>query len=140
MTTRFEKARFHIKTGPRSLFERVKLIIGENPVLKLHAPHLKKRLLQREISSEDINVLQQGEWELMTAEVRVDKGKFVNCAWRKPYRDSFLWVVIGFGETVETVILKDGDGLNDQVVTSGGLYDFVDEVNRDLMAENRSSG
>lgn len=122
------------------MFERVKLITGKNPVLKLHAPHLKKRLSQRGILEEDLNVLQQGEWELMTAEVRVGKGKFVNCAWRKPYRDTFLWVVIGFGETVEAVILKDGDGLNDQVVTSGELYDFVDEVNRNLMTENRPTG
>jgi len=116
------------------------MIMGENPALKLHAPHLKKRLFERGVSIEDINVLQQDEWELMTAEVRVDKGKFVNCAWRKPYRNAFLWVVVGFGETVETVILKNGDGLNDQVVTSGELYDFVDEVNRNLMAENRSPG
>jgi hypothetical protein len=73
----------------------------------------------------------------MTAEVRTDKGKFVNTAWSVDIDGEEWWVVIGFEATMKTVIRASPGklGLGDDIVRSGELYDFVARVNTQLMAD-----
>ena len=70
----------------------------------------------------------------MEAEVRTDKGKFVSTSWRKLVSDRYLWIVIGFGETIKTGCW-DGDPCPSSLIIKGGpLYQLVDAGNRSLIA------
>ena len=40
--------------------------------------------------------------------------------------------MVGFHDTVQTIIFKDSSGKK-EVIESGELYDFVETVNQDLM-------
>jgi hypothetical protein len=73
------------------------------------------------------------EWELLTAEVREDTGRFVNSAWTREINGRRWWVEIGLEDTIETVIDTDKRGLGESVVTGGELYERVERVNRGLM-------
>ena len=77
-------------------------------------------------------------WCLMTAEVRTDKGKFVNSAWSVNVDGQDWWVVIGFNQTMKTVIrtARRKLALGADIVRSGELYDFVASVNRQLMLDD----
>ncbi|MFC7028535.1 hypothetical protein ACFQH8_16120 [Halomicroarcula sp. GCM10025710] len=66
---------------------------------------------------------------MKTAEVRTDKGLFVNAAWACQVEGRDWWVVIGYNDTAVTVIETDKEGLGPNIVTEGELYDYVDEVN-----------
>jgi hypothetical protein len=105
MGTRFTKARFHVETGPESLFDRVRFIMWGRCELLVHAGHLLERAYDCDAPLE---LIRSGEWELMTAEVRADTGKFVNSAWRRTIGGVCWWVVIGLHDTLETVISAGG--------------------------------
>jgi hypothetical protein len=139
MSTRFEKARFHASTGPQSLFDRVRFKMRGKRTLRMHAGHLRERAIDRSAPLDAIAAFDADEWELMTTEVRTDTGKFVNSAWTRVIGGRRWWVVIGLHDTVETVIDTDKRGLGDAVVTSGDLYDRVERINRELMAEEGGS-
>jgi hypothetical protein len=134
MGTRFEKARFHVATGPPSLFDRVRFKMRGRRTLKVHAPHVAVRAADREAPLAAIADFDPAEWKLVTAEVRTDTGRFVNSAWACTIDGRQWWVVIGLHDTIETVIETTKRGLGDSVVTSGEVYDRVDRVNRALMA------
>lgn len=72
--------------------------------------------------------------KVVTAEVRNDKGKFVNSTWEYEIDSIRYWITVGFNDTVQTIIIKDSSGLNN-IVKDGQLYDFVDKVNKELMEE-----
>jgi hypothetical protein len=132
--TRFEKARFHVQTGPASLFDRIQFKLRGRRELKLNAGHLRQRAYDREAPFDLIKWFDADDWELMTAEVRSDTGKFVNSAWRRTVGGACWWIVIGLHDTLETVIRAGRKtGLGESVVRGGDLYRFVDRVNRDLM-------
>ena len=82
----YPKARFHIRFGPSSLFERVRFKMKDSHKLYLNGSHYKKRLLERNIPPEILEELldfDASTWELQTAEVRMDRRKFVNSTWEK---------------------------------------------------------
>ncbi|MFC6618400.1 hypothetical protein [Deinococcus radiophilus] len=132
--TRFEKARFHIATGPASLFERVRFKMQGRRQLKWHAQHLRERSAERQAPLEKLANFDTATWELLTAEVRADTGKFVNSCWAVTVGGERWLVVIGFGDTVETVFRSTKQGLGEGIVRSGPLYDRVAAVNSALMA------
>lgn len=72
----------------------------------------------------------------MTAEVRTDSGKFVRTAWRVPHAARDWWGVIGYDGVVQTVYEAGAHkaGLGPEIVRSSALYEFVERVNRELMA------
>ncbi len=140
MGTRFQKARFHAATGPRSLFDRVRFKMSGKRTLRVHAPHLAGRAAERAAPLEAISTFDAGEWELVTVEVREDTCKFVNSAWTREIDGQRWWVVIGLNDTVETVIDTDKRGLGDAIVTGGELFDRVEKVNRELMLAERDMG
>jgi len=80
MATRFQKARFHVASGPQSLFDRVRFKMQSKRTLRVHASHLARRAAERSAPLAAIAIFGPAEWELVTAEVRVDSGKFVNSA------------------------------------------------------------
>lgn len=137
MTTRFPKARFNKDSGPASLFERVRSKFSTKRALKTHSTHLIERCARRHIPMEAIEDFSPAEWELMTVEIRTDTGKFVNSAWRRPYRESFPWIVIGFNDTVETAIIKDENGSGPIIDRGNALYSFVESVNTKLIEQDK---
>lgn len=139
MGTRFEKARFHVSTGPKSLFKRVRLKMKGKRTLQVHASHLATRVAERDAPLAMIAAFDKCDWELVTVEVRIDTGKFVNSAWKRKIDGQWWWVVIGWGDTIETVIQTEKLGLGESIVTTGNLYEMVECVNRDLMIADRRS-
>jgi len=135
----FSKSRFHIKYGPKSLFDRVQYVMNDKKKLKLHSKHFKNRKNEREIDNNilaKIKNFNSDEWNLITVEIRNDKGKFINSTWEKKFMDEKIWIVIGFNNLVETIIIKESDGLGYNYVKKGKLYKKVQKVNQKLMNED----
>ena len=135
--TKFDESRFHKEYGPKSLFDRVEFKMKDVNHLKLHGKHFKQRLEDRKIPEEilkEIEVFDKNKWNLVTAEVRNDKGKFVNSTWEYKIDNNRYWITIGFNNVVQTIIIKDSSGI-ENIVKNGELYDFVDSVNKELMEE-----
>lgn len=130
-----EIARFHIDTGPESLFERVRFKMKGVRQLALHGSHVQQRANEREAPLDLIQSFSSNDWELRTADVDVKKGKFVKSAWYKKFGDRGWWIVIGIGDVLMTVIETDKFGYGPDIVHSGNLYEHVARVNKKLMKE-----
>jgi hypothetical protein len=135
---RFETARFHVLTGPAELFGRVRFKMRAVRVLKVHARHVQDRSYDRDAPLDRLQNFDPDRWRLMTAEVRTDKGKFVNTAWSVDVDGQEWWVIIGFDATMKTVIraARGKLALGPDIVRSGELYEFVASVNAQLMRED----
>lgn len=132
---KFEKSRFHVKFGPESLFQRVEFKMKDVNELLIHGKHFIDRVKERNIPKEiikSITCFDFEEWDLVVAEVRNDKGKFINSTWEKIVDDKKYWITIGFGNTIETIVVKDSSG-EDKCIITGDMYEFVDDVNSTLM-------
>jgi hypothetical protein len=105
--------------------------------LLVHPRHVQERAFDREAPLQLLRRFDSDRWQLRTAEVRTDKGKFVNTAWEVEVDGSLWWVVIGFDKTMKTVIRTSRfkRGLGQRIVRGGPLFDFVEQVNRTLMEE-----
>ena len=135
----FETARFHIKTGPSSLFERINFKLKDVTFLKVHANHFVERMIERDAPIKSLINFDINTWRLVNAEIRTDSGKFVSTAWEIFVNDKYWRVVIGFENTIQTVINIDSysNHVGIKIITEGKLYDYVKKVNSDLMdAEN----
>lgn len=134
MATRFQKARFSIEYGPESLFARINYKMKDVVSLTL-TKHAKQRLTERNIPEFAVNKIKNfsvNDWRLKCGEVRIDSGKFVNSTWEYIYNNEQIRITIGFGNVVETVVIKESNSLNN-IVKEGQLFNFVDEVNSELM-------
>lgn len=133
-----DKARFHVEVGPPALFERVQFKMKNVHRLYIDGKHYNKRKSERNIPEEVIEKIlrfDSAEWALKTAEVRPDRGKFMNSTWEvvcdgKPY-----WVTIGIGNYIITIVQRNSSGM-DSCIRNGDFYDFVESVNRKLMDED----
>ena len=137
MGKKFEISRFHIDSGPESLFNRARFVFSKVKTLKLHGSHARERVITRRIPQkliDKITIFNCEEWNLKGLEVRNDTGKFVSSSWEYVIEDVKYWVVVGFHDTVKTIIIKDSSGKKD-VIESGELYDFVAKVNQNLMED-----
>ena len=135
-TWKNDLVRFHVEFGPASLFERVQFKMKDVHELHVGGPHFNERKSERNVPlevMERINHFDTAEWKLVTAEVRADRGKFYNSTWEYQYNGVAYWLTIGIGECVITIVRKESSGI-DKCVRNGDFYDFVDKVNRDLMA------
>lgn len=136
----YSKARFHIQFGPASLFERVRFKMKDAHRLYLDGTHYQKRLSERNIPPEILRALCSFDaetWELKTAEVRTDRGKFVNSTWEKVIDGHRYQVTIGMGNYVKTIVDRTSSGM-DKCIRSGELFDFVEHVNAELMREEEA--
>lgn len=134
---KFEKSRFHIEFGPKSLFERVTFKMKDIHELKFTS-HCINRCIERKIPNyivEKIKEFNIEDWSLVTSEVRNDKGKFINSTWERIIDNNKYWITIGFNNVVQTVVIKNSRG-TDKIIRSGELYNFVDKVNKELMLSN----
>jgi hypothetical protein len=138
---RFETARFHVDTGPASLFERVRFKMSAPARLRVDPGHAKVRVIERNAPVERLSDFDPHLWRLMTAEVRTDKGKFVSTAWSVLVDGQNWWVVIGWDGALKTVINADHAklGLGSTIVVDGPLYEMVERVNRELMDQEGES-
>ncbi|MEU5415333.1 hypothetical protein [Streptomyces clavifer] len=136
MAPRFETARFHSESGPTSLFTRVRHILREPARLKAHGAHVIERLQQRNAPVEELTAFDPYLWELISADVRTDTGRWVKSTWRVPADGRDWWVVIGLGNVLVTVIQVDPwrRGKGERVITEGPLYAHVEHVNQNLMS------
>lgn len=127
--------RFHVASGPESLFQRVQQVFDSPRRLKLHAPHLVTRAGQRAAPLEALETFNAADWELMLVEARTDTGKFVSTTWRRKLQGEYWWVVIGFHDTVRTVYPTDATkrAHGDAIVTDGPVWHHVQAVNRRLL-------
>jgi len=129
MSHQFETARFHVITGPESLFSRVRTVLDQPTELRINPDHVQQRAEERSAPLDQLKQFDPKTWELKTAEVRTDKGLFVNAAWACRVDERDWWVVIGYNDTVVTVIETNKEGLGPDIVSEGELYDYVDEIN-----------
>lgn len=137
MSTRFDKARFHIDFGPKSLFDRVSYKMKNVVKLNMDSIHYNERVVERTIPKEVMDRIASfsvSDWRLVVCEVRIDKGKFVNSTWESVVDGKKYWITIGFNNTVETIVQKNSSG-TDGITKTGELYDYVDKVNSELMSE-----
>jgi hypothetical protein len=104
--------------------------MDEPTELRIDPDHVQQRAAEREAPLEELKQFDPNQWELKTAEVRTDKGLFVNTAWACKADGRDWWVVIGYDDTAMTVIETDKDGLGPDIVTGGDLYNRVKEVNK----------
>ncbi|MFJ4624039.1 hypothetical protein [Streptomyces sp. NPDC088812] len=137
MPPRFQTARFHVESGPDSLFTRVCHILREPVQLKAHGKHVAERLRERGAPLDELTRFDPASWELVSAEVRTDTGKWVKATWRVRADAREWWVVVGLGDALVTVIEVDPwrKGTGAGIVTEGPLYARVDAVNADLMRD-----
>ena len=136
----FETARFHVRFGPASLFERVRYKMGGVKELRLNIPHYQQRVVERNIPEKilyEIEHFDTALGEVVSAEVRTDTGKFVSSSWMREVDRRLFSITIGLGNSVVTLYEKDSSGI-DQCIRSGPLYDFVSAVNQKLMDESRN--
>ncbi|MDQ0407505.1 MULTISPECIES: hypothetical protein [unclassified Streptomyces] len=135
MSPRFETARFHSASGPDSLFTRVRHVLREPVELKAHGGHVTERLRQRGAPVDELTHFDPASWNLVSAEVRTDTGKWVASTWCVRVGTRHWWVVVGLGNALVTVIGVDPGrkGQGESIVTDGTLYAFVDDVNERLM-------
>jgi hypothetical protein len=136
MAYKIKKARFHIKTGPASLFDRVKAKMAGERHLALHAPHAILRASQRNIPLEHFQEFNSKEWELQTAEVNVKSGKFINSAWYRVIDGGGWWIVIGLNDVLMTVIDTNKFGLGNNIIKKGDLFEHVKRVNEKLLRDD----
>ena len=131
----YKRVRFHIEFGPTSLFERVKYKMRDVRKLYLNGTHFEDRMTNRNIPENVVRKLKHfdiNEWDLVTASVRSDRGKFVDSTWEVCVDDLRYWVTIGMGNYVRTIVVKDSSGV-EKCVRGGDFYEFVERVNRELM-------
>ncbi|UBV45420.1 hypothetical protein LAJ19_20015 (plasmid) [Deinococcus taeanensis] len=129
----FRTAQFHFDTGPAALFDRVRFQLQGRRKLRFHAAHTRRHLAE---GGAPVGVLQDFDaetWTLVAAGVRTDTGKFVNSTWLREVDDHSWWVVIGFGDTIETVTQTEPRGAGPDIVTAGPLYRRVQQVNEALL-------
>jgi hypothetical protein len=73
--------------------------MGTRRELKLHATHFKLRADKRDAPYRELS---DEVWDLVSAEARIDTGKFVNPAWDVSIGGRRWRVVIGLHDSVET--------------------------------------
>ena len=137
----YETARFHVEFGPESLFVRVRFKMGNVHKLYLDGKHFKQRLDDRAIPDDIVHALCDfdiNSWVLRTAEVRTDRGKFVNSTWERALYGHRYQVTIGMGNYVKTIVDRTSSGV-DKCIHGGELYDLVSRVNDELMREEKSA-
>lgn len=138
---KFQRGRFHIEFGPPSLFERVFFKMKDVQKLYMDGVHFKTRAAEREIPPEILEKLtyfDSSKWVLKTAEVRMDRGKFVNSTWETECNGKKYWVTISVGSFIKTIVQKKTSGV-DKCIRKGVYFDFVEKVNRELMDDEISS-
>lgn len=135
MPKKLETARFHVETGPSSLFERIHQVFAEPRSVKLHGGHFQQRAIERDPPLWALENFPADEWHIVTAEVRIDTGKFVHTQWRRVIDHDAWWVVLGFNDTAQTTYRSSlaKTAMNEEIVTSGDLWSKVEEVNRSLV-------
>jgi hypothetical protein len=143
--TRFATARFHVASGPESLFRRVHHIMkkkmgGGTLRLTDHALSRLHKKYQHAASPETLTALQElntSSWILDTATVRTDTGKFVSSAWRYETQGTTWMVVVGLHEVIQTAFpWKTRSGPGVKIIDSGKLYEKVQQVNQALMDDD----
>ena len=83
MVVRFQTARFDARFGPKSLFDRIQYKMQGQHSFTI-SKHCRQRIDERAVPMEviaDAKHFDSKEWKLVQAEVRTDKGKFVNSVW-----------------------------------------------------------
>ena len=85
------------------------------------------------------------DWTLLSAEVRVDKGKFIASAWGRKWKGRNYVIVVGLGDVLETIYDSALPFEDIHACRLGGVSPdypfgrFVEQVNRDLMMTEKAA-
>ena len=111
--------------------------------VKTNGPHFIMRVKERSIPAEVVKMVESfdaSDWAVITAEVRIDKGKFVASSWGREYNGRYYVVIIGLGDIAETIydadlpVTKFRHGrLSNYHEAQTEFYKFVERVNQELM-------
>ncbi len=129
----YELRDFHIDVGPSSLFERVRFKLQKLRSLKNMRPFKDRgpRALQKALSR-----FNSSDWQLISAGVRDDTGKFVTSTWRRVFENKCWQLVIGYEGIIVSLseVSTPQTDLTDQYIKRGTiLYNFVEQVSHELM-------
>ena len=105
-----------------------------------HLLHFKERAALRAAPLRELETFYARNWTLTSIEVRIDTGKFVTTAWERVIGGVTWRVVVGFHDTIQTVIPVDPTRNLAAPKASPEFYEFVDRVNRELMKVSAGSG
>jgi hypothetical protein len=132
--------RFHVDSGPASLFERVRFKIRGARDLVLTHEHFENRQTERSFPSELVLPFDPEEWELLTAEV-FNSGKFGKTTWARVYSGKRWFITFAKGDIAVTAYAGSprSRGNGPIIVTSGPFFNKVEQVNRELMESETSS-
>ena len=145
---RFERVRFSAALGPASLFERVMFVMSGHRTLRADGPHFRKRVKERSIPTEVVQMatnFNSADWTLLSAEVRVDKGKFIASAWGRKWKGRNYVIIVGLGDVLETIYDSALPFEDIHACRLGGVSPdspfgrFVEQVNRDLMMTEKAA-
>jgi hypothetical protein len=133
-----EVARFHVDSGPESVFERVRQAFAEPVQLQLHGRHFAERVEHVDAPLDALDPFDPAHWDLVLVEARTDTGKFVSTTWRRRFGTQDWWLVVGFNDTVRTFYRGDAGkrAKGRRVVTGGPVWQLVDKVNRQLVSDD----
>ena len=143
---KFRVCRFYVESGPPSLFARVKYIMDAKTNIKVDRPHFVCRVRERRIPAQVVRLVNNFEarrWEVISAEVRADTGKFISSTWGRIYAKRYYVVTIGIGDIAETIYESEPPSIwsprrRMRAPVKGKnparqIYDFVEKINRNLM-------
>lgn len=126
--------RFHIDSGPASLFARVRFKIqGARDLIVTHS-HFKDREAERSFPSDLVRPFDPELWDLLTAEV-LNSGKFMRTTWSKAHDGKRWFIVFAKGDVAVTIYsgALNRRLLGSEIVTTGPFYEKVRQVNQELM-------
>ena len=133
-SVRIQESRFHVDTGPTSLFERVLFKFSDVESLSLQVQNFKKNDTMNTPDEiyDALVCFDRSKLNLIMAETRNDSGKFISSTWSIQTTDGTYWVEIGFNNSIKSII-KPTRKQNPEVIKSGNMFNFVSEVNDKLM-------
>jgi hypothetical protein len=126
--------RFHVDTGPQSLFTRVRFKIRGARNLVLTHGHFKDRESERAFPSELVQPFDPQAWDLLTADV-LNSGKFMRTTWSRVFQGRRWFIVFAKGDVAVTVYsgALTRRLLGPEIVKNGPFYEKVSRVHRALM-------
>lgn len=126
--------RFHMLTGPESLFEHASVVLEQWTVdgVNLGAEHIQQRLAERTIDGALFDEFDASEWQIVTCDVtRSKQKKLCYVTARKPLdveREQWLWAVFVHEYVVTAWIRKNASiqRIAQDMVTKGDIWNAVD--------------
>ncbi len=144
---------FYSEFGPSSLFERVKHVMSGKPKIIIDRPLFRARIRELQVPNEvlgEIESFDTTKWLPLAAEVNYNTGEFTSSSWGRKFDSKYYVIIIGLGNVALTVWETHSSSENNNLMQlekkvgryakGGPFYEFVKEVNRNLMESEKVGG